>query len=319
MKTNGFPIPQKENEKRRALIPDDVRKLQRPEALYFEKNYGEPLGYSDEDYVNAGANIAPFEALFDCDIICNPKNPIAQEYQYFKQGQTLFGWIHAVQGKEISDFLIQKDMTAIAWEDMFDRGLHVFWKNNEISGYAAIIHSFMLWGRIPSECKVGIIGRGNVARGAIRALSAFGANVFVYDRHSVSRLRSELGQYDVIVNAVLWDVFRDDHLIYREDLTHMKPGSMIVDVSCDDHMGIETSHATTIEAPTFIVDGIFHYAVDHTPTLFYKSATESISKALWPFIDDLVMGKHNPILEQATIIRNGKIIDERITRYQNRS
>lgn len=284
-----------------------------------KKNYGEALGYSDEDYINVGANTIPFEALFDCEIICNPKNPLAQEYGHFKQGQTLFGWIHAVQGKEMTDFLVQKNMTAIAWEDMFDRGLHIFWKNNEISGYAAIVHSFMHWGRIPFECKVAIIGRGNVARGALRALSAFGADVFVYDRKSVARLRSELDQYDVIVNAVLWDVFRDDHLIYKEDLNLMKPGSMIVDVSCDDHMGIETTHATTIENPTYTLDGILHYAVDHTPALFFKSATESISAALRPFLDDLILDNHNSILEQATIIRDGKIIDERVIKYQNRS
>jgi N5-(carboxyethyl)ornithine synthase len=318
MKTIGFPIPKKENESRRAIIPADVALLQHPDALTFERGYGEVLGYPDGDYLDAGASISTFDQLFECEVICNPKNPLPHEFDLFRDSQTLFGWIHAVQGKEMTDFLVRKQMTAIAWEDMFDKGLHVFWKNNEISGYAAIVHSFMLWGRIPNECKVAIIGRGNVARGALRALSAFGSDIFVYDRKSVGRLRTEIDHYDVVVNAVLWDVFRDDHLIYKEDLARMKPGSMIVDVSCDDHMGVETTHATTIEEPIYLIDGILHYAVDHTPALFYKSATESISKALMPFLDDLILERKNTILEEATIIRNGEIIDERVKKFQNR-
>ena len=93
---------------------------------------------------------------------------------------------------------------------------------------------------------------------------------------------------------------------------------MIFDISCDDYMGIETSRATTIEALTYVVDGILHYVVDHTPALLYKSATESISAALRPFLDDLIEGNCNPVLEKATIIKHGVIIDDRISRFQGR-
>jgi N5-(carboxyethyl)ornithine synthase len=98
----------------------------------------------------------------------------------------------------------------------------------------------------------------------------------------------------------------------------MKPGAMIIDISCDDYMGIETSHSTTIENPIYIVDGILHYAVDHTPALLYKTATESISAALRPFLNDLIEGNFNPVLEKATIIKNGAILDDRITCFQRR-
>lgn len=314
----GFLIPRKENEKRRAILPTDIAKMRHPESIFVEDGYGEVLGIQNEEYEKRGACVEPYAEVFKHNVVCNPKNPIPEEYPFFTNGQTLFGWIHAVQGCKITDWLLNTKMTAIAWEEMFDEGLHIFWRNNEIAGYAAVMHGFLIFGRDPRECSVAVVGRGNIARGALTILAQLGAKVTVYDRLTVHRLRQEIGSYDVVVNAVLWDVFRNDHIIYREDLKLMKPGSMIIDISCDDGMGIETSHATTIESPTYILDGILHYAVDHTPALLYKTASESISAAVGPFLDDIIEGNCNPILEKATIIKQGTIIDERISRFQGR-
>lgn len=131
-------------------------------------------------------------------------------------------------------------------------------------------------------------------------------------------MSKEIWQFDIVINAVLWDVFRTDHLIYRSDLENMKPGSMIIDISCDDGMGVETSHATTIQDPVYLLDGVIHYSVDHTPALFYKSASESISAALYPFIDFIVEERYNPVLESAMCMKNGIILDDRIIRFQKR-
>ncbi len=318
MNTIGFSIPRKESEKRRAILPTDVAKLRHPESIFVEEGYGNVFGIADEEYRKLGVHVVPYAELFQHPIICNPKNPTPEEYPFFRNMQTLFGWIHAVQGRNVTDWLVNTKMTAIAWEDMFEEGLHTFWANNETSGYAAVMHSFLIFGRVPRECNVALVGRGNVARGALKILAELGAQVTVYDRKTVHRLRREVGSYDVVINAVLWDVFRTDHIVYREDLKSMKPGAMIVDISCDDGMGIETSHSTTIENPTYVVDGILHYAVDHTPALLYKTATESISAALRPFLDDLIEGNFNPILEKATVVKHGDIVDERITRFQRR-
>jgi N5-(carboxyethyl)ornithine synthase len=318
MNTISFAIPQKENEKRRAILPADITKLRHPDFLFVEKGYGHILDIDDWEYERLGVNVAPYADLFQQDIICNPKNPTPKEYPFFKDTQTLFGWIHAVQGREITEWLLNKKMTAIAWEDMFEEQQHIFWRNNEIAGYAAVFHSLLIFGRDPRECNVAIIGQGNIARGARRVMTELGANVKVYDRTTVHQLRNEIGDYDIVINAVLWDVFRTDHIVYKEDLKSMKPGSMIIDISCDDYMGIETSHSTSIENPTYIVDGILHYAVDHTPALLYKTASESISAALRPFLDDLIEGNSNPILEKATIIKDGVILDDRIARFQKR-
>lgn len=318
MNTIGFAIPLKENEKRRAILPTDIAKLRHPEYIFVEENYEEVLGIDDDEYQKLGVHVVPYAELFQQEIIYNPKNPTSEEYPLFHNRQTLFGWMHAVQGQEITEWLLNAKMIAIAWEDMFEEGVHTFWKNNEIAGYAAVMHSLLIFGCDPRECKVAVIGRGNIARGAMKILSELGAQVAIYDRVTAQRLRYEIESYDVVINAVPWDAFRIDHLIYKEDLKSMKPGAMIVDISCDDYMGVETSHSTTIENPTYIIDGILHYAVDHTPALLYKTATESISAALRPFLNDLIEGNFNSVLEKASIIRHGVIIDKRISRFQKR-
>ena len=318
MQTMGFVISGKENERRRALLPNDLKHIKNKSNLYFEKGYGEILGYSDQTYLDAGVRVVSREEAYLHKIICNPKAPEPSERKLFSKGQTFFGWIHAIQGSSVTDFLLDYKMTGIAWEDMFEGGLHLFWRNNEIAGEAAILHSFTHIGRLPNECRAALIGRGNCARGAFRILCQLGANVVVYDRKTVDSLREDIGQFDVVVNAVFWDVFRSDHLIYKEDLSKMKIGSMIVDISCDPGMGIETSRDTSIENPVYEVEGIIHYAVDHTPALFFRSATESISAVVCRYVDDIIEERDSPVLEKATIIKNGVIMDERISLFQKR-
>jgi N5-(carboxyethyl)ornithine synthase len=318
MKTIGFPISMKENEKRRALLPEYLEDVKNVDKLYFEEGYGKVLGINGREYLDKGVNICSKEEIYELDIICNPKSSELFEYEYFREGQTLFGWIHAVQNRDITDLLVNKKMTGIAWEDMFKKGRHVFSRNNEIAAEAAIWHAFLCYGHFPYECSVAVIGRGNCARGAIRILEKMGAKATVYDRKTIQHLRDELGRYDVIVNAVLWDVFRKDRLIYRKDLKKMKKGAMIIDISCDEEMEIETSYPTTIKNPVYYVDGILHYAVDHTASLFWRAATESISKEIKNYVDDLVKENYNEVLEKATIIKNGKIIDDKIIKFQGR-
>ena len=180
------------------------------------------------------------------------------------------------------------------------------------------MHAFQCFARMPYETKVAVIGRGNTARGAIKVLNMLGADVHQYDRRTEGLLHDELEQYDVIVNCVLWDVMRQDHIIYREDLKRMKRNSMIVDVSCDKNGGIETSIPTTIEKPTYTVDGVLHYVVDHTPALFHKTFTLNNSEGIWKYINELQSGDYDEVLSDALIIEKGVIIDDEIIRFQNR-
>lgn len=317
MKTVGFPISYKENEFRRAMVPVDLVNIEHPEYLYFEYGYGNVLGISDEEYMAVGCNVVSREEVLEKDIICDPKIGDAG-YLDKLEGQTIFGWVHATQNRDITDKLIHGSLTAYAWEKMFEKGRHVFWRNNELAGEAAVMHAFQCYGRMPYETKVAVLGRGNTARGAIRVLNMLGADVHQYDRKTEKLLRDEVGKYDVIVNCILWDVMRDDHIIYKEDLKRMKKNSMIIDVSCDRNGGIETSIPTTMEEPTYYVDGIMHYVVDHTPTIFYKTFSWNNSNLIYPFINELVKGEIGKVLNDAKIIENGVIVDQEINDFQGR-
>lgn len=317
MKTIGFPKSHKENERRIALLPEHIAIIENKSQVYVETGYGKDLGFTDEDYTRAGVHVADRSVVLQQDVICDPKIGDA-EYLESLSDQTIFGWTHAVQNKDIADKIINGRLTSFAWEDMYENGRHSFWRNNEIAGEAAIMHAYMCYGKFPYNTKVAVIGRGNVARGAIKTLDYMGATVICYNRHTESLLRQEIGEFDVIVNAVLWDTKRTDHMIYREDLKRMKRNSMIIDISCDRHGGIETSEPTTIEKPTYITDGVIHYVVDHTPSIFYRSASESISEEVAKHIDALVLGKKDEVIDNAMNFRNGEIVDVRVKLFQNR-
>ncbi len=320
MKTVGFLISTKENEKRRALLPEHISLIKNKNNLHFESGYGEVLGHTDEEYKTAGANVVSRDLVMKQDVICDPKVGDAEYLTELKKGQTIFGWVHAVQNKSITDSIVDKGLTAIAWEDMYEQGRHVFWRNNELAGEAAVMHAFTLYGKMPYECKVALIGRGNTARGAFKTLSSLGADITVYHKKTENLLRDEIRNFDVIVNGVLWDVYRKDHIIYREDLLKMKKPSLIIDISCDKAGGIETSIPTSIADPVYTVDGVLHYVVDHTPALISYSVTKALGDELIKYLDDIVEEKIevNEVLKNATIINNGEIIDQRILDFQNR-
>ncbi|SHM66997.1 N(5)-(carboxyethyl)ornithine synthase [Myroides odoratimimus] len=317
MKTVGFPISQKNNEKRRCLIPSDIRSIVNKQQIFVEKGYGLVLGYSDEDYINAGVNVVTQDEVLAKDIICDGKIGDAAYLDKLKN-QTIYGWVHAVQNREITDLLINNKLTAYAWEDMFEDGRHTFWRNNEIAGEAAIMHAYTLHGLFPYDTKVAIIGRGNIGKGALKILTFMGADVTMYDRKTEKLFQKELDQFDVVVNCILWDTSRTDHIIYKEDLKRMKKGALIIDVSCDRSGGIETCIPTSMDNPTYVVDNVVHYAVDHTPSIFYKTISKSLSQEVSRTIDMLIEESVNNVLQDALIVKEGIVVDQRINAFQNR-
>ena len=291
MKTVGFVIPVKENEKRRVLLPKDIEKIKEKDCLYFEKGYGKILGISDSEFEKVGCNVVSFDEVLKQDIICDPKIGDANYLDKLKEKQIIFGWVHAVKNKKLTDLLLNKKITVIAFEDMFYKNRHIFYKNNILAGEAACYNAINYLGRLPDNLNAVIIGNGNTAHGAYKALSKLGVSVDIYTRDLEELLRENLYKYDLIVNCVLWDVKRRDHIIYREDIKKMKKGSMIIDVSCDEKGAIETSHPTTIDNPIYLVDNIIHYAVDHTPSIFYQTFSLECSKTITEYINDLVWRK----------------------------
>ena len=205
MKTIGFPISTKENENRRAIVPDDILGLSHPEKIYIESGFGEVLGISDAEYAQVGCVVCSREEVLKQDVICDPKVGDAEYLNKLNEGQALFGWIHATQNKDITEVILNTKVTAYAWEKMFEGGRHVFWFNNELAGEAAILHGFQCYGKLPYGLRVAVIGNGNTARGALRVLNMLGARVVQYNRRQEKLLRAEIGMYDVIVN---WKSFQ---------------------------------------------------------------------------------------------------------------
>lgn len=318
MKTIGFVIGHKENESRRAFLPTEAKYIDHPEMIFIETGYGEIYGCTDEDYRDAGCNVVSREEAFECDIICDPKIGDAEYLENLKNGQTIFGWVHAVQNRDITDKIINAGLSAYTWEDMFADGRHTFFRNNELAGEAAIMDAFRCYGKMPYGLDVAVVGNGNTARGAIKILTMLGANITCYSRRTEALFKREMTNFDVIINCILWDTSRTDHIIYKSDLKKLKKNALIIDISCDRNGGIETSVPTTIENPVYVVDGIMHYVVDHTPTIFHKDATKSISEAVAVYVNQLINEEPDDTLKAAKAFDNGKIIDERINKFQSR-
>ena len=320
MKKIGFPISYKENENRRAILPIDLKRVKNSSCINIEKGYGNKLGITDEEYRKMGCSVLSRAEIMKCDIICDPKIGDADYLDQLNM-KTLFGWVHAVQNRDITDKLVSNNLTAICWEDMFDEGRHVFWRNNELAGEAAVMHAFQCFGIMPYNTKVALLGRGNVANGALKILTLLGANVTIYSRNMEQLFKKEFYSYDVVVNAILWDTSRKDHIIYERDLNQWKKkknNAYIIDISCDKNGGIETSMPTTIQNPIYEKHGVVHYVVDHTPSLFYKTTTESISYEVSKYLDMLVEDEFNDVLKNSISVEKGTILDERIKRFQCR-
>lgn len=318
MRDVGFIISHKENEKRRALVFDDLKNIKNIDRLYFETGYFKEFNIEDQEIINLGANVVSRDEILKKDIVCDPKAGDGDYLNLLKPGTSVWGWIHAVQNRDITDKFINNQLTAIAFEDMYEGGRHSFWRNNEIAGEAAIMHAYSIYGKLPYETKVALLGRGNTARGALTTLISLGAKVEVYTKKMEDMLRERINEYDVIINCVLWDTKRTDHILSRKDIRNMKKDSMIIDISCDKAGGIETSIPTTIDNPVYYDEGVLHYVVDHTPSILYKTSSKSISNEVIKYIDMLIEGKESEVIEKSIPIKLGEIRDKRILQYQNR-
>lgn len=318
MKTIGLLISHKNGEKRRALLPEDINKIENPEQIYIESGYGDSLNVSDKEYEELGCHIVSREEALTKDVLVDVKIGDGDFVPELEPGKILFGWAHAVQSVDFTTAVLKGKHTVYAWEDLYENGRYIFYKNREIAGEAAIIHAIPYMGFMPYEARFAIIGNGKTAKGAQRILYGLGAKeVDIYGRRLEGLFRKEMFNYDVIVNCVLWDTNRTDRLIYKEDLKKFKKGSVIVDVSIDPEMEIETSVPTTIEDPVYEVDGVIHYAVNNTPALFSKTVTRVLSPRIAELLNEMIKEEHSEMLEKSKVIDAGKVIFEDIKKFRD--
>lgn len=317
MKTIGFIVSHKNGEKRRALLPEDIaRCVKHKDQLYFETGYGKSIGYADEAYREVGCNVVSREEAMSRDVICDVKLGDADYLDTLPNGKILYGWAHAVQNVDFTTEMIKHKHTVIAWEEIFEDGRYIFYRNREVAGEAAVMHAFRYSGKMPYDAKVAILGNGQTAKGALRVLHGLGAEVDIYGRKFESLFRKKMFEYDVLINCIMWDTKRTDRIIYKEDLKKMKPGTLIIDVSCDPYLEIETSHPTTIDNPVYEVDGIIHYTVDNTPAMYPITVTKVLSEGLASRIDEIVEWNLGKAHQDAMVIDNGVVKCAEIQSYR---
>jgi alanine dehydrogenase len=247
------------------------------------------------------------------------------------------------------------------WTHEGDFSLHVFHKNNELAGYCSVIHAMQLigtTGAFGQRLRAAVISFGATARGAVTALFALGvhdvdvlthrsvaavaapiapARLIHYERDpehphravALNSFRSRpvaelLGDHDIVVNCILQDT--DDPLMFatNDELKLFAPGSLFVDVSCDEGMGFEWARPTSFAEPMFSVGtGVHYYAVDHSPSHLWNSATWEISEALIPFLATVMSGEEswdaNRTVGRAIEIRGGVVQNPKILSFQSRS
>ena len=358
----------KENEQRVPIHPDHLDRIPaelRP-RVFWEAGYGDPFLVPDSAFSGFGGMRSREQLFQECDIILLPK-PTEGDFQFFKEGQILWGWPHCVQGEPITQLGIDKKMTMIAWEAMHhwhrdgSWAHHSFHQNNELAGYSSVVHALTLAGTTGHygrpHRKAAVISFGSTARGSVHALRGLGfGDITVYTQREVQAivapvpsleyrdysqtpnglmahdpvddsqrpLADALAEYDIIVNCILQDTDRPLMFLTNEQVKGMKRGSLIIDVSCDTAMGFEFARPTSFEDPIFQVgQGVTYYAVDHTPTFFWESASYDISQALLPHLETVMAGpeawKDSPTISKAIEIQDGQILNPKILSFQNRS
>jgi alanine dehydrogenase len=359
----------KPSERRLAIHPRHLERVE-PELrgrVFLETGYGEPFGMPDEQLRPLVGGLYPRERLFaDADVILLPK-PVPQDLAEMHEGQVLWGWPHCVQDVEITQQAIDRRLTVIAFEAMNHWtadgafSLHVLHKNNELAGYASVLHALSLVGSTGDygrKLTAAVIGFGATARGAVTALAAMGVtDVDVLTHRAVAAVASPihsarlvqfgldendpsgnevetatgpqpladyLAAHDIIVNCVLQDPNHPMMFLDAGDLPDLAPGTLIVDVSCDEGMAFSWARPTSFEDPlvTFGND-VAYYGVDHSPSYLWNSATWEISEALLPHLSTVLEGPTawaaDPTISRAVEIEDGRVRNPTILQFQSRS
>ncbi len=358
-----------ENEKRLPIHPHHLERIDSDlrARMIVEEGYGSDFQL-EPGYVESlvGRVTERSEVLNSADVLLLPK-PQAADIAAIPAGRVLWGWPHCVQNTELTQTAIDNRLTLIAFEAMNhwtshgDFSLHVLHKNNELAGYASVLHALSLVGYTgdygPRRSAV-VIGFGATARGAVTALKAHGIHdvqvltqrgaaavgspihaAHITQLHTdtgaayLSSVETEDGEvllpeflasHDIVVNCTLQDVAAPLTYLRTEDLQHFDTGSLIIDVSCDEGMGFEWAKPTEFEDPMFTVGhDVNYYAVDHSPSYLWNSATWEISEALLPFLRTVMSGSRawaeSPTISRAIEIQDGVVKNPSILSFQGRA
>jgi alanine dehydrogenase len=336
----GIPKEVKDSEYRVAASPEGVRELTRAgHEIVLEAGAGVGSALADADFEAAGAKILPdADAVFEAaDLIVKVKEPQPEEYDRFREGQLLFTYLHLAADRRLTEFLMQRGVTSVAYEtvQLQDRRLPLLAPMSEIAGRMAP-HVGATYLEKPyggrgvlmggasgvAPARVVVLGAGMAGLNAAWIAAGMEAEVLVLDK-DVDRLRHidqiQRGRVrtiassalaieqlvtdaDLLIGAVLIPGARAPHLVTREMVAAMRPGAVIVDISIDQGGCVETSHVTTHSDPVYLVDDVVHYCVGNMPGAVPRTSTYALTNVTTPYaIQIATVGLEDAIREDAAL------------------
>lgn len=348
----GIPKEIKNNENRVGMTPDGVAELvKHGHEVFVQHTAGEGSGFADVAYEKVGAKILPtIEAVYDvAEMIIKVKEPIKPEYPLLKHGQLVFTYFHLACDLELTEAMVKSGAVCLAYETVqtADRRLPLLVPMSEVAGRMASINGAYylqktkggkgkLMSGVPGvkPAKVLVLGGGIVGEAAARMAAGMGAEVYITDI-SLPRLRQldaelpanvhtlystehnirkELKDVDIVVGSVLVPGDKAPHLITRDMLKEMEPGTVLVDVAIDQGGCFETSHPTTHSDPVYEVDGIVHYAVANIPGAVPNTSTAALTNATLKYALALAdKGWKKACREDAALYKGLNVVEGKIT------
>lgn len=309
----GIPKEIKPKEGRVAFLPRQVASLvSAGHEVLVQSGAGILAGAGDRAYREVGARLLPSgpEVFLAAELVVKVKEILPPEYELLRREHILFTNIHAALNRPQLDRFLEVGLAAVSAENTHQFGSPNCALAGEVGALEAVRlclaphngtgrHFMGHFGEAP--LKAVVLGLGNVGRGALRVLLGLGVEVVALDVFAgarraaqldwhdrrllvddVSALPDHLATADVVINCVLWAKERTDHLITRSMLATMRPGALIVDISCDTAGAVETSRPTSWEDPVYEVDGIRHFCVDNIPGAVPVTASAGYGEAILP-------------------------------------
>ena len=317
----GIPKEIKNNENRVGMTPAGVSELVRHgHKVYVQHTAGNGSGFGDDEYVAAGAEILPdiADVYAIAEMIVKVKEPIAPEYPLIKENQLIFTYFHFASDRQLTEAMVASKAVCLAYETVEpdDHTLPLLIPMSEVAGRMSVQEGArflekpqqgkgILLGGAPGvkPAKVLILGGGTVGTNAAMMAAGMGADVTITDvnlkrlryldeilpqnvktlyssRHNIEK---ELPTVDLVIGSVLIPGDKAPHLITRDMLQLMQPGTVLVDVAIDQGGCFETSHPTSHSDPIYIVDGIVHYAVANIPGAVPYTSTMALTNATMPY------------------------------------
>lgn len=348
----GVPKEIKNNENRVGITPAGVKEfIQHGHEVWIETEAGLGSGFADQDYMEAGAKIVPSaKGAWSADMVIKVKEPLASEYDYFREGLILFTYLHLAPEPELTKALIEKKVTAIAYETIqFDNGfLPLLAPMSEVAGRMSVQLGAqylekheggkgVLIGGVPgvAPAEVVIVGGGIVGTNAAKMAIGLGAKVTILDTN-VDRLRQlddmfqgrlntlvsnsfnlaeSIKKADILIGAVLIPGARAPRIVTEEMIKNMQPGSVVIDVAIDQGGSIETiDRITTHSQPTYEKYGVIHYAVANIPGAVARTSTLALTNMTIPYgVQIADKGFRQAALDNAALARGINIMEGQVT------